>query len=384
MNKGKERIVLFGSSNGKYYSDNSMFVFEWILKNRNDIKPVWLTRNRAVFDKLRKEKKPVALINSIKGVVLLFKASVGLFTNSLRDLAINPFLMPKFLNLIALRHGKSVKKVRFAIEGSKILKKEKGEREKENYHIKYAISTSEFISDIQEQCLLIGREKHIVTGYPRNDELFNPSEENKNKWKKFTESVRFNKAILYGPSWRHGREATRFFPFNDFDKNELKNFLESKKIILLLRPHKNDLLRYNSLSKFLKELASSSENIKFVSHDIFPDVNSILPFIDVLISDYSALYHDFLLLDRPLMFVPYDFDDYNKQNGFLYDYYENLPGPALKNFKDFCNNIEAISRGIDEYIDKRRKLCDRVHFYKDSKSCERVSKLIDRILDENK
>ena len=378
--KNSNKLVLFGAMNGNYYGDNSKYLYEWMLKYRTDLQPIWFTHNKNIFDDLGTKGYPVALINTFYGQKLLKSAKIGCYTHSLRDIGSSFLVIPKSIKLIALRHGKSVKKVRFARERHKLSKIEALERKKENKHIMYAISTSNFISDIQERCLLIGKGKHIVTGYPRNDMLFSPSKENKILWKEFLGDIKPKKVILYGPTWRHGREATKFFPFIDFEKKKLKNFLETKNILLLLRPHKNDLFKYKKLSDFLNKLANSSNNIKFAFHNIFPDVNSILPFVDVLISDYSALYHDFLLLDRPLVFIAYDYEDFNKQNGFLYDYFDNLPGPAISNFQELCSHLNQLCQGGDPFVEKRRLLRDKIHFYKDNRSCRRIAQLIDNIL----
>ena len=84
-------------------------------------------------------------------------------------------------------------------------------------------------------------------------------------------------------------------------------------------PHVQDL-RYPALRAMLEALAAHPDCVRLATHEQLPDVNSFLPFVDVLITDYSALYHDFLLLDRPILFVPYDYEEFEQQNGFLYDY----------------------------------------------------------------
>lgn len=381
----KKEFILFGSSNGKLFSDNSKQLFEWMLRNQTitrNLKLVWITRSINVYKELKAQNYPVALMNSLGGRSLLHKAQLAVFTNSFYDFAANPQIVPKELNLFALRHGKSVKRVRYARKKHQMSAKEKKMRDKESQMIKYVISTSEFISDIQEKCLLLGRHKHIVTGYPRNDALFSSESENKHEWDKFLGNKSYKKTFLYAPSWRHGRESTKFFPFGDFEKEKLFHVLEKNNTLLLLRPHVNDLRKYNDLKTFLSILAESSEHIRFANHNLFPDVNSILPFVDALISDYSALYHDFLLLDRPLMFIPYDYEDFEKQNGFLYDYFENLPGPAINTFKEFCDHTELLIKGEDPFAEKRKKLTDKIHTYKDARSCERVAALIDKLIEE--
>lgn len=376
--KARPELVLCGAMNGQHYGDNSKYVYEWILQHRKDLSPIWMTRNLNVFRQLRQQGRPVALAWSPRGAIYLLRARVGVYTNSLRDLSYSPYAIPDRVQLIALRHGRSVKRVRFARKQHKISTSEQRERERESQLVRYAISTSDFVSDIQEECLQIGREKHVVTGYPRNDELFNPPPENQELLESVLAGKKGQKVILYAPSWRHGRDYTRFFPFNDFDKAELVSLLEQHNTYLLLRPHVGELCQ-PGLVGYLNELASGNDRVVMATHEAAPDVNSILPFIDILISDYSALYHDFLLLNRPMIFIPYDFQSFDKQNGFLYDYYNNLPGPNVTSYSDFANHLHSLLSGRDDYADARHSLAQKIHSYTDDQSTQRVVALIDQL-----
>lgn len=378
--KRDHRLVLCGAMNGYWYGDNSRYVYEWVLRNRPELKPIWLTNDQGVWNKLTQERKPVCKIASFAGMMHLLKGEIGIFTNSLYDLALHPFLTPNHLKLIALRHGRSVKRIRFARKGHQISSDEAIERHRESSLIVWAISTSEFISDLQEECLQIGRDKHVVTGYPRNDYLWESTIEAKHDWLSFNVASSGSKVILYAPSWRHGRGPTRFFPFDDFDAKSLIEYLEKRGVILILRPHANDLRIYPEQKAFLNSLAQESKNIRLATHEVFPDVNSILPFVDALITDYSALYHDYILLDRPILFIPYDYHDFTEKNGFLYDYMRFLPGPLVGNQKSLESEIDRVVYGDDRYIEKRNTLRLMLHKYIDNRSCERVVELIVKLI----
>ena len=162
----KRNRIVFGSMNGRWYADNSYHLFKWYLRQRPEIDAIWLTSNQNVYQKLRIKNLPVAHIKSWQGTYFLQTASIGYYTHSFRDLAAFQWLMPKSLRLVALRHGRSVKGIRFARKKHKLSTAEKKERQREGKLIHYAISTSRFISDIQEKCLRIGPDKHVVTGYP--------------------------------------------------------------------------------------------------------------------------------------------------------------------------------------------------------------------------
>jgi len=376
-------LVLFGAMNGLWYGDNSQHLYEWVLDHpETNLNPLWITRNRRVYKQLLKANKPVAFAYSYKAFVALARARVGVFTDSLHDVSMNPWIIPKTLQLIALRHGRSVKRVRFARLGHKITEREARIRKREGELIKAAISTSEFISDLQEECLQLGRSKHVVTGYPRNDALLDVPRESIDLWNNFIDSRKPDKVVLYAPSWRHGRGYTRFFPFEDLDISDLAQYCEDNKCLLLLRPHRLDL-HYAELRAFFSKLTKSPW-IQLATHKELPDVNTFLPFIDCLISDYSALFHDYLLLDRPMMFVPYDYDDFKQQNGFLYDYYQNLPGPELKSYADFKSELIDVMAEKDSHREKRHLLNNKIHEFQDTQSCKRVADLLSQILLEHK
>ena len=369
-----DSLVVIGAMNGLWYGDNAKHLFEHVVA-LGGVNIVWVTRSMDIYRRLRLRDYPVVYLYSIKGYITTLKAHKGFYTDSLYDLFIHPVLYNSQIQLVALRHGRSVKRVRFARKSHKITEDESEQRRIETNLIRYAISTSEMVSDMQEECLLIGREKHVVTGYPRNDSLLAPTDEMLTKWNSFLHGKSYSKIILYGPSWRHGRDATKFFPFEDFSTSELSRFLIAENILLLIRPHVTEM--FSESMEHMKEVSSKiPNNVRIINHKTYNDVNEFLPFIDILISDYSALYHDFLLLDRPILFVPYDYEDFSIKNGFLYDYFYNLPGPSIDSMQVLIGEIRLILSGLDNYSEQRERLKDKIHQYTDSHSCDRVLNLL--------
>src|ERR1051326_9299727 len=53
-----------------------------------------------------------------------------------------------------------------------------------------------------------------------------------------------------------------------------------------------------------------------------PDINVLLPPTDILITDSSSVFYDFLLLDRPIIFAPFDLTTYLTEDRELYEPYE--------------------------------------------------------------
>jgi CDP-glycerol glycerophosphotransferase (TagB/SpsB family) len=371
----KKKRVIIGAMNGNWYGDNSKYVHEYIGDFHQEFDMVWITRNKKVSNDLNRQGYKAVYMYTLEGLFYQYTSEWGFYTDSLYDLFLHPLLSYRKIKLIALRHGRSVKRVRFARKGHKISPREKAERLLETTLIYRAISTSEFTSDMQEDCLRIGRQKHSVTGYPRNDRLLCVDTKLLADLKRLIGSSDAT-TVLYAPSWRHGREVTKFFPFTDKNLEELNSILEAKNIFLMLRPHVAELMASPQLRNELSEINKAHSNIVLADHNLFPDVNSLLPLINGLISDYSALYHDFLLLDRPIGLVPYDYEDFEKQNGFLYDYFARAPGRVIKNQNNLCDFINEVESGNDSFYKNRLLLKKLIHRWTDNNSCSRVVEII--------
>ena len=141
-----------------------------------------------------------------------------------------------------------------------------------------------------------------------------------------------------------------------------------RNIEIIIRLHINDELafiddtRYNGLNQ-IKILKSHSQ----------PSVNDSLSEFDALITDYSGIYIDYLILDKPIAYIPYDYEQYNKERGFLYDYFDHIAGPILNNQNDLEQFINLES---DIYKNKRQSLKKLFHKHDDGKSSERLFNFI--------
>jgi len=370
-------LIIFGAANGIHYNDNSKYLFEWINSNINNIQCVWLTHRKSIKKHIVQYGYQAELTWSINGVKYLFSAKIGCFTNSLRDLSVDPWLFPDKIKLIALRHGKSVKKVREALEGFKLTKVEKKSRDLEKSKIAFVISTSNFISEITAKSIGIQKNFIKVTGFPRNDSFYNHNKNDEVNY--LTIKNEINKVILYAPSWRHGVKPTQFFPFYDFNKGKLFDLLQMNNVQILFRQHPAEAIKFPEVKSYLDSMCNESKYLRVADSNSIPDIFDLLSLVDCLITDYSASYHDFLLTDKPMWFTPYDYEYFSDQFGFHYDYFKLLPGPHLESFTDFINELNNLCEGIDIYSEKRQELCGIIHKYKDGKSSKRVYELIDSI-----
>jgi CDP-glycerol glycerophosphotransferase (TagB/SpsB family) len=156
----------------------------------------------------------------------------------------------------------------------------------------------------------------------------------------------------------------------------LSNYLKERMITIVIRPHPTDLKRQENNMSW-KALQEFNDVIKIIARDEMPDVQPLLYLADCLITDYSSIQHDYFLLNRPVIYLPYDYDEYSKKvGGFNMDYDEFAPGPKPKTQAEFLSYLEMFYKKEDPFSVERSKIRDIVHKYKDGQSCKRVYELI--------
>lgn len=177
--------------------------------------------------------------------------------------------------------------------------------------------------------------------------------------------VKNKKIILYAPTFR------------DFDLDKdcvdvpIEKLSKLKDCLTIVRLH--PLIREKVNQELFK-----NENI--INGCNYPDCSGILVISDVLITDYSSILYEFLPLDLPIVFYPYDYDQYVElRGGFYVDYKKELPGPICYNEKDLLKTIENIEEISKEYKNKRKEFNKKYNNLSDGNASKRfVDKLINR------
>lgn len=378
----KDSLYLFGANSGYYYADNSRYLYEWVLENKPGLSAVWMTKSSEVYRLLEFENKPVELINSVTGVSLLFQADAGFFTHSMADIAPDTSFVPKSLDMVYLRHGEPVKNTHLSPKNSELITDdERSQSERWKKYDVNVICTSSFIAEAQRDRLGVTLDQQIVSGYPRHDPLFEGDFEANtsnilNKHIEF-DAGNVDRISLYAPTWRQyesvvdKKSPTEFFPFKDIELSNVDKLLRETNSAILLRPHPHDL-QHEIVQTRLNELKNLSTYIDVLGPEKLHDVYEVLPYIDILITDYSSLYHDFLILDKPMLFVPYDLALFKQHVGFIYDYEANLPGPLIESWDDFRNGFKNIIDNTEKYERERTSLRNLVYDYQDEHASKRI------------
>ena len=208
-------------------------------------------------------------------------------------------------------------------------------------------------------------ERVIVQGQPRNDSIFLRKE-------KFLEKEFLirdeSKNILYAPTWRPKKE-TKIFPFNDFEIESLEKFLRKENINIFLRAHPD--FEDKIEGKFLK-----IKGIYILNSKKVVDISEYLSCFDLVITDYSSIFIDYLLLKKPVAFIPYDLKEYSTEIGFTVDYNLHTPGPKIKTYLEFQEEVQKLLNNKDYYKNEREKENKFYNCYLDNNNSERVANFI--------
>ncbi len=366
-----KKLWIFGGLLGKDYNDNGKYFFEYINDTKKHINAVWITQNSDVVHTLRKKGYTAYLGYSIRGCWILMCAGVAVISHSrVRDL--KPFVITPKVKFIQLWHGIPLKKIEL---DDKVFFNKASLIRRLGFLVMGIISPAcrrkfdMFIACSKEDqknfssAFNLEIEKIKITGYPRNDQLINDRLINA---KKNIEPSEKPLNVLYVPTFR-GVEKSNFDLFEKykFNFNRMDRFLKNRKMILFIKLHP-----YNRpSSEFLQNL-EHSENIRYYE-DI--DIYGTLSLFDILITDFSSIYFDYLLLNKPIIFAPFGMTDYIKNDRELYyPYNEATPGPKATNWEDVEQYLTLFSENSKAYGNERQDIKNKFHKYKDSNSSERI------------
>ncbi|WP_165874836.1 CDP-glycerol glycerophosphotransferase family protein [Natrarchaeobius oligotrophus] len=153
--------------------------------------------------------------------------------------------------------------------------------------------------------------------------------------------------ILYAPTHRGSYGLTKLFPFDDFDIKTLRAELASWNAELYIRTHISE-----ERAGTYDDVVDGSV-IKYAGHSFSPSSTEILPYFDVLVTDYSSIYTEYLPLDRPIIFVKDTGTDYFRSKGLALDYGTYFPGPKVDRLNDLTTELELSLNDNQYYADDR-------------------------------
>ena len=136
--------------------------------------------------------------------------------------------------------------------------------------------------------------------------------------------------------------------------------------LVLYRAHpvNSEQMVINASDKFIRNMS------------FYPDNVDLMIASDILISDYSGIFFEFAVLNRPMYCFAYDYETYVAERGLYFDIRKILPGGDLTQEEILL----SIKNGLTQ--DEKNKLADfrekYVKYYGNA-TAEAVNKIYDSI-----
>lgn len=365
-----KNLFLYGGFDCSKFGDSSKYLFIYANKNLPATKNYWVTQSKETAKLVRgqgyktlKKDRPCTLWKLIRAKALIIVSGDS-------DLTIMP-LLGKF-RIFNTWHGHPIKKIGL---DDKMYTDMTGKSlvEKLNCNIfKKQLSQQIGMLSINKEMTEIYKSafkgnKHILEfGYPRHLPFFDRSYLVENLKEKL-ELEKYKKVFVYMPTFRSEFQKEAKFPEEDLA--ELNKVLKEMGSVLLYKYH------HHENNKVMQEMSNIKNATDFVS-----DANELLVYADVVITDYSSVFFDYLILKKPVIFFPYDLRRYKeKSRDMYYEYEEIAPGPFVYTLAELAVKIKTINEleGDSEYMQKIAKLNQRINTFS---SIETPKKIFDYLL----
>jgi len=372
--KSENKVIFVSSPN---FTDNSFALFKFLIEDENKTYSyTWLidnTEDKGLYKYMMERNTTVSIekLNDIKildkksitGMLAYIQAKYIFFTHGFYT----GMGLPKSQIRMNLWHGMPLKSIGYlnAYGDDTTIPKST-----------FTIATSEIYQRIMSKVFDLRQNKVLLSGQPRCDLLTQTSHCLKELG---IDKRSYQKIIFWAPTYRHSRNKKikdglfkSHLPILQEDELEKLNiYLKSIDTFMLVKLHPMDILNTYDFESFT--------NVKVIKDRVLLknscQLYSLLSEIDILLTDYSSIYIDFLLLDRPIVFTIDDFKEYKKTRNFVFKEPEKyMPGPIVNNIQSLITVLnDIIVNNHDNYVKERKDIKKKFHKYENSFS-ERLIK----------
>ena len=339
-------LWVFGARSGQGFADNAKYLFLHVSAHHPDVRAVWLSKDRTVVRELRARGYEAHLTYSSRGLLINLRAGVVLFTHGLRDVNL---WCSGGARAVLLWHGTPLKHISWDSHFPDESLPVRWAHRYAHRVLDLLTVTAEEMVPVFVSAFRIDPERIAVTGYPRSDALFEsvPGTEigtDRDSHRLVANLSADHDVLLYLPTFRDSGASA----MDTLDVPALDALLEEYDAYLLVKTHPDDPLEPGT---------TDTDRIRCLPESV--DSHSLLPHADALITDYSSVFFDFLLLDRPILFYAHDLDQYRAERGFYFEYDTVTPGPIARTSTELLREIERVLDGADSYANERARVRER-------------------------
>lgn len=343
------------------FVDNSKYLFHYVSKNHPEITCYWVTDDLELLKEMKAKGYNALKRKSIQGAYIISRSKYVFFSAYVSEIN---FWLTSGAKLVNLWHGLPLKKIEFDIDSGFLAEKYSPSLTKtrlrnqlfnpsayRDFDLMFAPSGE--MQDIFSSAFRIDKSKLVDCGSPRTDQFFNP--------KLFTgmakypswvnETIASNKKIfIYMPTFRD--VGGEFFSSQNFDFEALQKTMEILDGEFWIKAHPAAVSENIAISH-LSRIKMLPSNI-----DMYP----LLKDSHALITDYSSIYIDYLLLDKPIYFYCFDLAHYLRTCRSMYfKYQDTTPGLKVETFESL---LDGLNDSDDRFVLERQKI--KTYFWGDN------------------
>ena len=265
-------------------------------------------------------------------------------------------------------HGIPLKTIGFDIPAGKV---SAGNTVRNFLAADYLIAPNHFMTEIYENAFKMKNlypGKILEIGQPRNDSYFHTDREAifKKLQMAGVEADPKKKLILYAPTWKGSRYSSPDTSLDAYEKmiRTIEENVDTREYQVLVKPHQ--IVYYH-----IKDTVGITG--QYIPATV--DTNELLRATDVLISDYSSIYFDYLVSKKPILFFIPDLAEYKNYRG-LYFGIDKLPGPVAETYEQLGAYVKDAERAMEPY----RKVYEREAAWAcpqdDGEVCRRLADIV--------
>ena len=244
------------------------------------------------------------------------------------------------------------------------------------------LTLSSYLAPIEADIVACDLAKMKVLGFPRNDILFHSTLDSHSLFP----TADFRKLIYWMPTFRqHGKGTLSLSDiampiiYNEKIAMQINEAAKQAGVLVVVKPHfAQDVSRITVMNL---------SNLVFINDKFLADQHvtnyELLGKADALLTDYSSVYYDYLLIDRPIGLCWDDYDVFKEREGFAVDMDKVMAaGEKIYTADDLCGFIAALAAGEDRLAEQRKQVIDLIHDYQDDRATQRTVDLIERKLSQ--